>query len=55
MSDADVLWEREAVSDAIAGLLERTAAGGAGALFILGDPGLGKTTLVDRARRLAMG
>ncbi len=53
MSGADVLWEREAVSDAIAGLLERTAAGGAGALFILGDPGLGKTTLIDRARQLA--
>jgi DNA-binding CsgD family transcriptional regulator len=53
VSGAAVLWEREAVSAAIAGLLERAAVGGAGALFIIGDAGLGKTALVGQACRLA--
>jgi hypothetical protein len=53
VSEAVVLWEREVVSAAIVALLERAAAGTAGALFINGDPGLGKRALVDRARRLA--
>jgi len=53
MSEAAVLWEREVVSAAIAALLDRVAAGTSGALFIKGDPGLGKTALVGRAGRLA--
>jgi DNA-binding CsgD family transcriptional regulator len=55
VSGAAVLWEREVASAAIGALLERTAAGTAGALFINGDPGLGKTALVDGACRLAAG
>jgi DNA-binding CsgD family transcriptional regulator len=53
VSDAAVLWEREVASAAIAAMLERAPAGTAGALFVNGDAGLGKTALVDRARRLA--
>jgi DNA-binding CsgD family transcriptional regulator len=50
-----VLWERQAVNAAITALLDRAAAGTAGALFINGDPGLGKSALIDGARGLAAG
>jgi len=52
VSETAVLWEREVTSAAIAAMLERAAAGTAGALFIQGDPGLGKTAVVDLARGL---
>lgn len=45
--------EREAVLAAIAGLLDGARAGHGGALFVLGDAGLGKTTCLDQATAMA--
>ncbi|HSV66915.1 MAG TPA: AAA family ATPase [Mycobacteriales bacterium] len=47
------LWEREAVLAAVAGLLDEARAGRGGALFVVGEAGLGKTTCLDRAVTLA--
>jgi DNA-binding CsgD family transcriptional regulator len=47
------LWEREAVLAAIAGLLDGARAGRGGALFVVGEAGLGKTTCLARAVMLA--
>lgn len=47
------LLERDAITGAIADLVERVAAGRAGAVFLVGEAGLGKTTLVSRACHLA--
>ena len=43
------LLEREAVVDAATGLLDLASAGNAGALFVLAEPGLGKTSVLDTA------
>jgi DNA-binding NarL/FixJ family response regulator len=43
------MLEREVVTTAISRLLAATDAGQGGALFVLGDPGLGKTAILDHA------
>jgi DNA-binding CsgD family transcriptional regulator len=47
------LLERDDVIASVDGLVSRAAAGGSGALFLLGEAGLGKTSLLDHACRLA--
>jgi DNA-binding CsgD family transcriptional regulator len=47
------VWEREAATAAIGATLDAARAGRGGVLFLVGEAGLGKTTMVDRARRLA--
>lgn len=49
------LFEREAAIGAIATTLDAVRRGGASALFIRGEPGLGKTSLIVGARRSASG
>src|SRR5215831_4476167 len=49
------LLEREVVTASAAALIDRVAAGGTGALFVVGEAGLGKTSLVDQACRRAVG
>jgi predicted ATPase len=49
------LLEREAALAAVDGLLERARAGEGGALFVLGDAGAGKTSILEAARRAATG
>ena len=49
----DGLLERQDVIAAAADLADRVAAGEAGALFVVGEAGLGKTSVLDRAGRLA--
>lgn len=52
--DPRALRERDAVLAAAAGLVERVRTGtGGGSLFIVGEAGLGKTVLLEHARRLA--
>jgi hypothetical protein len=41
------LLERDGVLDAIARLLDHARAGTAGTLFVLAEPGLGKTSILD--------
>lgn len=53
MDPWDGLLERHDVTAAITQLVSHVAPDGAGALFIVGEAGLGKTSLVDRACRLA--
>jgi tetratricopeptide (TPR) repeat protein len=48
------VWEREAVERGIRGLLDRLRQGAGGALFIVGDAGLGKTTMLEFARTQAV-
>ncbi|MHB8325381.1 MAG: AAA family ATPase, partial [Candidatus Dormibacteria bacterium] len=43
------LWEREAALAALSTLAEGARAGRGGTLFLVGEAGLGKTTLLDRA------
>jgi DNA-binding CsgD family transcriptional regulator len=47
------LWERGGVSEAVAGLLEAARAGCGGVLFVEGEAGLGKSSVLDLARALA--
>ncbi|MEA2618589.1 MAG: hypothetical protein QOE72_4372 [Chloroflexota bacterium] len=49
------MWEREAVLDAIRHLLESARAGRGGTLLVVGEAGLGKTSVLEHARRLAGG
>ena len=49
----DGLLERQGVIAAAADLAGRVAAGEAGALFVVGEAGLGQTSVLDRAGRLA--
>ncbi|MHB1783669.1 MAG: ATP-binding protein [Acidimicrobiales bacterium] len=49
------LWEREAALVAVGSLLTAAAAGRGGALFVVGEAGLGKTALVRRAQVMAPG
>jgi transcriptional regulator with AAA-type ATPase domain len=48
-----LIWEREAVQGAIERTLQTTLAGHGSALFIVGEAGLGKTTMVERAQAMA--
>ncbi|MGH9094836.1 MAG: AAA family ATPase, partial [Acidimicrobiales bacterium] len=50
---AVALLERETSMARVAALLARLRAGHGSALFVIGEPGLGKTALLDAARRLA--
>jgi len=50
-----VLVERESTIVTIRDVLARAAAGRGGAVFVIGEAGLGKTSLLDRARSLAGG
>lgn len=45
--------EREAALGAVTRLISRARAGHGGALFVVGEAGLGKTTVLDHARKLA--
>ncbi len=47
------LWERGGVTAAIAQLLEAARAGRGGVLFVEGEAGLGKSSVLDSARALA--
>ena len=49
------LWEREPALDAVSERIARARAGEGGALFVIGEAGLGKTELVARAGGLAAG
>lgn len=51
--DGGQLLEREAVLAAVSGLLDGASAGCGGALFVVGEAGLGKTTCLDQATVLA--
>lgn len=51
--DGERLLEREAVLAAITGLVDGVRAGRGGALFVVGEAGLGKTSSVAQARSLA--
>ena len=53
MADTGVRFERDDVVCAISRLLEQTRAGRGGALFVVGEPGLGKTSSLDYACALA--
>ncbi len=51
-SESDgALWERDDDVAAVDGLLTRAEAGASGALFIVGDAGLGKSALLAKAQR----
>ncbi len=52
---AGVLLERDEVRAAIGEVLAAARAGAGGAVFIVGEPGLGKTSLLDEARVQAGG
>ena len=45
--------ERETAQDAVMRLISGARAGRGGALFVVGEAGLGKTTILDHARELA--
>ncbi len=47
------IWEREGTLGSIERLLDGARSGHGGSLFIIGEAGLGKTTMVERARELA--
>ncbi len=47
------LWERDDVRAAIAELLDSARAGRGGALFVEGDAGLGKSSILELAGQLA--
>jgi len=46
------IWERESAIGAIERLLDEARAGSGGTLFVVGDAGLGKTTMLELARSL---
>ena len=47
------MLEREMTRIAVTNLISGAREGRGGALFVVGEPGLGKTTVLDQARRLA--
>ena len=47
------LLERDGVTEAVAGLVDAVNAGRPGALFVVGEAGLGKTALLEGGRSLA--
>jgi len=47
------LLERDAIVSSAAALVDGVGAGGTGALFLIGEAGLGKTSIVEGARRRA--
>jgi DNA-binding CsgD family transcriptional regulator len=47
------LWERGDVSEVVTGLLAAARAGRGGVLFVEGDAGLGKSSILERAQELA--
>ena len=47
------VWEREAAIAAIDATLDEARAGRGGVLFLVAEAGLGKTTMLDRARQMA--
>jgi ATP/maltotriose-dependent transcriptional regulator MalT len=47
------LLERDSVQAAVAGLVRGARSGRAGALFVVGEAGIGKTAVLDHARALA--
>lgn len=47
------MWERQGVISSAAGLLARVKRGEGGALFVLGEPGLGKSAVLDECVELA--
>ena len=49
------MWEREAVLDATRHLLDSARAGRGGTLLVVGEAGLGKTSVLEHARQLAGG
>jgi DNA-binding CsgD family transcriptional regulator len=53
MDPENDLLERQVVTASVGELVSRVAAGGAGALFVVGEAGLGKTSLLDWACGLA--
>ena len=50
MDPENNLLERQVVTTSAGELVSRVAAGGSGALFMVGDAGLGKTSLIDQGR-----
>ncbi len=53
MTGSGGLLERDGVTEAVAGLVGAVGAGQAGALFVVGEAGLGKTAMLDGGRALA--
>jgi DNA-binding CsgD family transcriptional regulator len=53
MAFSAALLERDGVVEAVAGLVGALGAGRAGALFVVGEAGLGKTAVLGRGRDLA--
>jgi DNA-binding CsgD family transcriptional regulator len=47
------LWERGAVTEAVTEAIHRALEGSGSALFIVGEAGLGKTSILERAREAA--
>ena len=52
---AGIMVERDAVMAAVRGLIEEALEGRGGALFVAGEAGLGKTTVLERAVAAAQG
>jgi hypothetical protein len=53
MTARNGLLERDGVTEAVAGLVDAVNAGRPGALFVVGEAGLGKTAILERGRSLA--
>ena len=49
------MWQREAVLEATGRVLDSAGEGRGGTLLVVGEAGLGKTSILDHARRLAAG
>src|SRR5512141_273167 len=47
------LWERGGVSEVVAEVLAAARAGHGGVLFVEGEPGLGKSSILESARQMA--
>ena len=52
---ADTIWEREAALGSAERAFDRAQGGDGNALFLVGEPGVGKTTVLQRAQALAGG
>ena len=50
---ADTIWEREAALASVERVFDRAQRGDGNALFLVGEPGVGKTTVLQRAQALA--